>query len=471
MSEETFEQASPQKPSGRDRASKRVEDLSQRLPPHSVEMEKATLGCIFISPNECLDICAHELSVGPEVFYDLRNRTIYALMLEMREKKLPVDLVTVSEQLKNKNTLEGIGGIEYLNSLSDSSHSAANLTYYTDVLRDKHVLRKILAACVHVTEKVYDESFGIESALEAFDNSVSTVQSDRRVKGTLNGVESSSRMMVDLERRFELQGKLSGLDTGLIDFNKMTEGLQFGEQTIIGARPSMGKTALGLGIFREITINQKIPALFISLEMSVEALMRRLLAAEMAIPLCDVRRGSYTEEQFRKFTIFKEKCKKSPIHIIDGVSGLGCREVCATIRRMVMQFGIKMVVVDYLQKIKPDTKHEKRTYEVGEVSGKLKAVAVETNVALVTMAQLNRENVNQKGRPPRLSDLADSGQIERDADLVALIHRERDKNLLIIAKQRDGETGIVPVYFDATYCRFLNNSSVSEDDASRRYQD
>lgn len=438
------------------------------MPPHSEEMERATLGCIFLSPDECMDICAHELSAGVEVFYDLRHQTIYRLMLGMWERREPVDLVTVCERLKESGELAGLGGADYLTTISNSTHSAANLTYYTDVLRDKHVLRKILATCAVVTEKVYGEVSGIDSALAAFEDSVSVVQSDRRVKGTLNGEESGKRMMADLERRLLLDGKLSGLDTGLIDLNAMIEGLQFGEQAIVGARPSMGKTALGLGVFRDLAIRQKIPSLFISLEMSVEALMRRLLSAEMEVPLRDVRRGTYKEDQMKKFILFNDRCRKSPMHIIDGVNGLGCREICATIRRMVMQFGIKFVAVDYLQKIRPDTKHEKRTYEIGEVSGRLKAIAAETNVALMTMAQLNRENVQQKGRPPRLSDLADSGQIERDADLVTLIHRDRDKNILIIAKQRDGQTGVVPVYFDMTHCRFLNIGKAEEDS---RYPD
>ncbi len=459
MSSETFEQSTPAPPKKKKPA--KVEE--DRLPPHSEAMERATLGCIFMSPTECLDICAHELSVGPDAFYDHRHKVVYSLMLEMRERKEAIDLVTVTEHLKDRNILAGVGGVEYLTEITNASHSAANLTYYTDVLRDKHVLRKILAACVHVTEKVFDESNGIESALQAFDSSVVMVQSDRRVKSSLNGLEVGDRMMTDLERRFGLGGKLSGLDTGLIDFNSMTEGLQAGEQTVIGARPSMGKTALGVGIFRHIAMQLKIPSLFISLEMSVEALMRRLLSAEMEIPLRDVRRGTYNDHQMKQFVIFRDRCMKSPMHIIDGVSGIGCREICASIRRMQMQFGIKLVVLDYLQKIKPDIKHEKRTYEIGDVSGKLKAVAVETNVALVTMAQLNRENVQQKGRPPRLSDLADSGQIERDADLVGLIHRTNEKNMLIIAKQRDGETGLVNLYFDKTHCRFLNISNVNQE--------
>jgi len=457
MDAETFESATPTASVRRERAAKKVES-QDRLPPHSVEMEQAAIGCILLSPDECLDICAHELSAGPDVFYDMRHRTIYSAMLEMRGRKEPIDMVTIVERLKSERTLVGIGGSDYLNTLAGASHSAANLTYYTDVLRDKHVLRKIVAECAKITERAYDESIGIESAMEAFDNSVMMVNHDRRVHGTLNGAESGGRMMADLERRYELKGKLSGIDTGLPDLNCKTEGLQFGEQAIIGARPSMGKTALGIGIFRDVAMRQKIPALFISLEMSVEAVMRRMLSAEMEIPLRDVRRGNYNEIQMKKFMIFQDRCKKSPMHIIDGVSGIGCREICATIRRMVMQFGTKLVVLDYLQKIKPDIKHEKRTYEIGDVSGKLKAIAVETNVALVTMAQLNRENVQQKGRPPRLSDLADSGQIERDADLVALIHRESGKEQLIIAKQRDGEIGIVPVYFDGIHCRFLSFS-------------
>lgn len=185
--------------------------------------------------------------------------------------------------------------------------------------------------------------------------------------------------------------------------------------------------------------------------------MRRLLASYMQIPLAEIRKGSYTPEQFSKFATFKSHAAQWPMHIIDGVSGVGIRELISTVRRLVLQHGIKFVVIDYLQKIKPSQKQEKRTYEVGEVSEKLKALSVECKIALLTLAQLSRENVQQKGRPPRMSDLADSGQIERDADMIGLLHKtsgEVVRHMLIVAKQRDGETGIVKLYFDGRHVRF-----------------
>jgi len=434
---------------------------ADRLPPHAAEAEQGIIGCILLSPNKSLEQCIDKMPHGPEVFYDLRHRTLYSELMGMYEAMEPIDLITLQQRLKDKQCLEEIGGIPHLNAIQDSVPSAANLSYYIEIVIEKHTLRKLIKTCTDVIGRVYQHSGELDSLLDSVERDLGRISDGKKeIVTALDGKGSSERMINDLERRFNLQGKLPGLDTGFTDLNWMTDGLQFGEQTIIGARPSQGKTALGINIFCHTAITNKIPALFISLEMSVEAVMRRMLSYVMHIPAREIRKGTYTEEQFSKFTQFQVLCGKSPMHIIDGVDGMSIREITAKVRRYVLQKGIKLCVVDYLQKIRPSQRHEKRTYEVGEVSTQLKAIAHENNIAMLTMAQLNRENVKQAGkqqsRPPRLSDLADSGQIERDADLVGLIHRADSEASLIIAKQRDGETGAIRLYFDGTYCAFRN---------------
>lgn len=454
---ESFETAIPSK---RNRSNPPAPD---RLPPHDTNTEQAVIGCCLIAPDMSLALCEEQIQNGDEAFYDLRHQRIYSELLKMHVFGEKIDSVTLGVRLGP--ALAEVGGHEYLGQCEGCVLSPANLESYLEILSEKLVLRRILAACTRVASQVYEHSGKVDQLLDEMERDVLAVSAERHPKSTLDGKQSGKRMLSDLERRHELQGALSGLDTGLIDLNWKTEGLQFGEQAVIGARPSMGKTAFGLGVFRHNALKLKIPSLFVSLEMSVEALMRRMLAGEMNEGMRGLRKGSYNETQFSRFMIFNTMCSKSPMHFIDGISGMTCRELCSCVRKLVVKHGIKLVVVDYLQKIKADVQNEKRTYEVADTSQKLKALAVETNVALLTLAQLNRESVNQKGRPPRLSDFADSGQIERDADLAALIHRDKDGNpLLIIAKQRDGETGIVNLVFDGQFCRFENMARESDKD-------
>lgn len=441
----------------RPRKVQKVEE--DRLPPHSVEMESGVIGCVLQNPN-CLGDVIELLKSDVTVFYDLRHQRIYAELLKMSDDSTPVDIITLQQKLKERGVLEEIGGIPFLSSIQDSVHSAANISYYADVVIENALRRRLISSCTELVQKAYGSSSvnelvgDVEKALQ--------FQNEHKKVEALDGSAAGERMIGDLDRRLQLEGRLSGLDTGLVDLNAMTEGLQFGEQFILGARPSQGKTALGLSIFKHCAFNG-VPSLFVSLEMSVESIMRRLLSMHMSIPLRTIRRGSYNPSDFGKFASFKGICKKHPMHIVDAVSGLGIRDLSSLIRRKVVQHGIKLVVIDYMQKIKPAEKQEKRTYEIGEISGRLKALAVEHNVAMVTLAQLNRDNMKDKGRLPRLSDLADSGQIERDADTVGLLHKGQEKTQLLIAKQRDGETGMIDLFFDGEFVRFENMKWSPED--------
>lgn len=430
-----------------------------KLPPHSIEMEQGVLGCILQEPDKCIGPVVENLKSGVEVFYDARHQHIYAEIIAMSDAKVPVEIITLQQRLKEKQMLEQIGGIPYLSSLQDSVPSAANLSYYLDVVADMATRRRIIQSCIDVVQKAFGQTHVNELVSDV--EKVLTIQNERKLVTVLDGKAAGLAMVNDLERRMALDGKLSGLDSGIYDLNSKTEGLQLGEQFVVGARPSQGKTALGLAIFKHCAFSG-VPSLFISLEMSIESLMRRMLAMHTDVSLRVIRRGSYAASDFGKFASFQALCNKHPMHFMDGVGGLGIRELCSSTRRLCVQHGIKLVVVDYLQKIQPSSKHEKRTYEVGDISGRLKALAVECKVAMVTLAQLNRENTKDKGRQPRLSDLADSGQIERDADVVGLLHKKSDGVDLLIAKQRDGETGMIQLAFDGPHVRFQNMSKFED---------
>jgi len=441
--------------SNRRRRAARTTVTPERLPPHSTEAEYAIIGCILIAPSESLNTCQETIPAGADAFYTPECRIVYQTCLKMNDDLDAVDFITLQQKLKDTGRLDEVGGISKLNEMQDSTPSAANLSYYIDILNERFQLRKIVQACTDVVSMVY-ENDDVESIISQAEANIFSIQKSKYMP-TLDGKAVGKRMLQDLERRFNLNGALSGLSTGIHALDLMTEGLQPGEQFIIGARPSQGKTALGLNFFAHSVFNG-VPAMFISLEMSVEAIMRRLCAMRLKIGMKTMRRGSYVEQDFGNFATMSSQLAKLPIRIVDGVDGMNIREVCSRINKEVIRSGIKLVVVDYLQKIRACERQEKKTYEVAEVSGRLKAVAHDNNIAMVTLAQLNRENVKggdkNGSRAPRLSDLADSGQIERDADTVALIHRKDNETNLIIAKQRDGELGLIKLYFEGRYGLF-----------------
>jgi len=265
-----------------------------------------------------------------------------------------------------------------------------------------------------------------------------------------------------MQERFSRKGALSGVPTGFHWLDKMTDGLQTREMTIIAARPSIGKTAIAIAIAEAAAIRARIPTLFISLEMSKESIFRRCVASLGGIQMQSLKSGDLTEGDMRSMSSASGKISSSPLWFLDGSSSQSIASITANIRRAVRKHGVRFVIIDYIQKVKAADKAEKRTYEVAEVSGKLKDIAVQTGVAMLCLAQLNRENEKEKGRSPRLSDLADSGQLERDADCVMLLDRDRKEPKgeasLIIAKQRDGECGLVKLWYDGQFCRFSEAS-------------
>ena len=261
-----------------------------------------------------------------------------------------------------------------------------------------------------------------------------------------------------MQERFSRKGALSGVTSGFHWLDKMTDGLQYREMAIIAARPSIGKTAIAIAIAEAAAVRAKVPTLFISLEMSKEAIFRRSVASIGSVSMQNLKSGNLTEGDMRSMSTATGKISAAPLWFLDGSSSQSIASITANVRRAVRKHGVKLVIVDYLQKIKAADKAEKRTYEVAEVSGKLKDIAVQTGVAMLCLAQLNRENEKDKGRQPRLTDLADSGQIERDADLVMLLDRDRrearGEASIVVAKQRDGECGIVKLHYNGEFCRF-----------------
>lgn len=433
----------------------------EALPPHDEQAERSVLTCIFMEPTNSFE------QLGPQFtdnsFYVTQHKILFSILHRMRNENRIIDTTTVVAAMREAGEFDKCGGFAFLGSISGAEGIPSHLPAYAQIVRDHEIRRQMIQASGRITSMAMEKRPVEEILTQA--SSLSDIELPTANTG-FDGLASSNKMVDDLERRFQLRGALSGLDTGFQRLNEICEGLQPGEQAIIGARPSMGKTALGLDVFYYNAIERQVPSLFITHEMSVAGLMRRMLSKHSHIPLKEIRRGSYTQGQFDRFMLFQQVASQSPMHIVDATGGMTITEVEYHVRRYVRLYGIRLVVLDYLQKVKAGIKHEKRTYEVGDVSERLKGLYVETNVAGLTLAQLNREPDKDKGRTPRLNDLADSGQIERDADLVGLLHRDKlDPSQfcgLIIAKQRDGELGTVPLDFDGDHCCFRSRSPLAD---------
>ncbi|HAM71277.1 MAG TPA: replicative DNA helicase [Verrucomicrobiales bacterium] len=450
-----------------------------RLPPHSIEAEQGVLGCLFLAPNEAIGECVEKLKGGAQIFYDLRHQTLYEHLVEMYEHKDPIDLLTVPQRLKDKGLLEAVGGLSYLASLPDATPSTANLGYYLEIVKEKHLLRRMLGTCSNVIARVYEHEGEVDGLLDETERDILQISESR--------VEADSRQMKDLVRTAintiehyqQRQGMLTGIATGFMDLDKMTSGFHEGEMIVIAARPSMGKTSLAMNIAEHVAIEEKLPVGVFSLEMTADSLVLRLMCSRARVNLRDIRGGFIAERDFPRLTAAAGKLASAPLYI-DDTPGLSILQLRAKARRMWQQHGIKLIVIDYLQLLHSTARRvENRQQEIADISNGVKALAKELKVPVIVLSQLNREFEKEKNRKPRMSDLRESGAIEQDADLIGLLYKastgdeedgapsveeEAIPVNLLIAKQRNGPTGDVCLVFRKAITRFENAAKINSDD-------
>ena len=468
------------KKSRRRKAASHDTNRADRLPPHSTEAEQGVLGCILLAPNDCLGQCIEKFKAGPEVFYDLRHQTIYEVVAAMYDKREPIDIIVLQQRLKDRGLLDQIGGIPYLNALQDSVPSAANLTYYLDIVEEKSLLRKMIHTCTDVVGRVYDFDGEVDSLLDEVERDILKM-SESRSGGTIEPVKSLVNKAIGMvENYFNRQGTLGGLASGFAELDRMTDGMHGGEMIIIAARPSMGKTSLAMNIAESVVLNQKLPVGVFSLEMTAESLVLRMLCSNARVNLRNIREGFMSESDFPKLTSSAGKMSSAPLYI-DDTPGLSILQMRTRARRMWQQHGIKLFVIDYLQLLHSTSRRaqENRQQEIAEISSGIKALAKELSIPIIVLAQLNRELEKDKSRKPRLSDLRESGSIEQDADLVGLLYKPATEDEdappmedqpegipvnLLIAKQRNGPTGDVQLTFLKPYTRFETAAKVSDED-------
>jgi replicative DNA helicase len=448
-----------------------------RLPPHSVEAEEGVLGCVLLSPHECMGECIELLKGGPEVFYDLRHRTIYEVLVAMYDAKETIDIITLQQRLRDHQQLDGVGGYAFLSSLPDRTPSAAHLGYYLGILREKFILRRLIQTCTEVVGRVYDREGEVDELLDEVERDILRI-SEARVESTIQTIKELVRGAINtIEEFHQRQGMLTGIGTGFNELDKMTSGLHKGEVVVIAARPSMGKTSLAMNIAEHVAIDLRLPVGVFSLEMTAESLVLRMLCSRSRVNLRDIREGFLAERDFPKLTAAAGKLASAPF-FLDDTSALSILQLRAKARRMWQQYGIKLFVIDYLQLLHSTARRaENRQQEIADISNGIKALAKELQVPVIVLSQLNRELEREKNRKPRLSDLRESGAIEQDADLVGLLYRPNsgedeesgsDQEAvplnLLIAKQRNGPTGDVSLTFLKSYTRFESAAKISGDD-------
>ena len=478
---ETAGAAADLKKARRQKAAQQRGPTVDRLPPHSPEAEQGVLGCALLSPNECVGECIEKLKDGgQEVFYDLRHQTIYEMLAAMFNERMPIDVITVQQRLKDKQLLDQVGGIAYLAQLQDAVPSAANLSYYLDIVQEKFLLRKMIATCTDVVGRVYDYEGEVDALMDEVERDILRISESRAQSSVLGVKELVGKAIGTIENYFSRKGVLNGLATGFTDLDRITDGLHGSEMIVIAARPSMGKTSLAMNIAEHVVLEQKLPVAVFSLEMSAEALVLRMMCSLARVNLRSIREGFMSESDFPKLTSAAGRLAGAPL-FIDDSAGLSILQLRARARRLAQQHGVKLFVVDYLQLLHSTARRsqENRQQEIADISSGLKALAKELKVPVLVLSQLNRELEKDKSRKPRLSDLRESGAIEQDADVVGLLYKpsaaddeegaaaEEPEGLpvnLLIAKQRNGPTGDVSLTFLKPYTRFESAAKVSDED-------
>ena len=451
-----------------------------RLLPQSPDAEKGVLCSFLLMPREIGGLCA-EKQITPEHFHIPAHGELYKVLLELWDAGKPIDFIILTELLRDRQRLDQVGGAAYVTELFTFLPTSANVGYYLEIVQEKHTLREIIKVCTEYAARSYDEQDNVPNLLDNVEGKIFAIAQDRFKDKTASMKEQVMQAIHDIEALYERRGQISGLETGLTEFDRMTDGLHGSEMIVIAARPSMGKTALAMNMAEHVALELKKPVAVFSLEMSTSQLVQRMLCSRARVNLGNIRNGFLSERDFPALTAAASKLAESKF-FIDDTPGLSILELRAKSRRLKSQHDIAAIFIDYLQLLRSTSKRaqDNRQLEIAEISSGLKSLAKELNVPIVVLAQLNRNPEGRTGEAkgrPRLSDLRESGSIEQDADLVGLLVREEyyadtdedkkaaeGKATLIIAKQRNGPVGDVPLTFLKEFTRFENRARDVEEE-------
>ena len=441
-----------------------MKDIDQyKIPPQNIEAEQSILGGILLE-NSAINSALEILSKND--FYSEAHRRIFSVIVELSERNEPVDIITISNALKDKNMLDSVGGSAYIASLVDNVPSAANVANYAKIVKEKAILRGLISSATDIINSCYETGSDVDLVLDKAEHSIFEI-SENKVRPSFfpirEIVKDSFRSIEDLFARKDL---ITGVPTGFEKIDDLTSGLQKSELIIIAGRPSMGKTAFALNIAQYAALEGQTPAAIFSLEMSKEQLAFRLLASDAKVDSQRLRKGFLGETDWPKLTTAAGRLSEAPI-FIDDTAAITVLEMKAKSRRLKADQGLGLIIVDYIQLMRSGSYRESREQEISEISRSLKALAKELNVPVVALSQLNRKVEDRTNRRPQMADLRESGAIEQDADVIAFIYRDEVYNKsddnpekgiaeIIIAKQRNGPTGTVKLAFLEKFTAFEN---------------
>ena len=421
-----------------------------KLPPQNLEAEQSILGGILLN-NHSLNNVLEVLAVGD--FYSESHRKIFTAILTLSERSEPIDTITLSDFMRDKKQLDLVGGVAYLSGLADNVPSAANIAYYSKIVKQKAILRRLIDAATEILDKSYGLGSDIDRVLDEAEHAIFEIAQNKIKPAFYPIKEIVKDSFRTIEKLYEKKELITGVPTGFEKLDEITAGLQKSDLIVIAGRPSMGKTAFALNIAQHAAIQEKVPVAIFSLEMAKEQLAMRMLSAEARVDAQRLRKGFLGETDWPKLTTAAGSLSEAPI-FIDDTPAITALEMKAKARRLKAEHGLGLVVLDYLQLMKgSDSTRDSREQEISEISRSLKALAKELQIPVIALSQLNRKVEDRTNRRPQMADLRESGAIEQDADVIIFLYRDEVYNKsednpekgiaeVIIGKQRNGPVGI-----------------------------
>lgn len=447
-------------------------ELPDKIPPQNIEAEKSILGALMLDRNAIIKVVDFLL---PRDFYKGIHQDIYSTMQNLFEKNEPIDLLSVSSHLREKEKLEEIGGNAYLTELINSVPTATHVLNYAKIVQRKRILRDLIDASHDIGLMGYDETEDVDELLDQAEKRIFTIAQKSLSQKFIPVKDTLGEAFERLDRLSKHHGELRGLPTGFTDLDNILAGLQKSDLIILAARPSLGKSALAVDICRNIATQQKLPVGIFSLEMSNDQVIDRLIAAQAGIDLWRLRTGKLSSEgqdnDFDKIQQALGTLSEAPIYIDDAASS-NILQMRAMARRLQAEKGLGLIVVDYLQLMEPRNSNVGEVQQITEISRSLKSLARELNVPVLAVSQLSRAVEMRTPPKPRLADLRQSGALEQDADVVLFIYREKERGAdvpqniseIIIAKHRNGPVGAVKLYFDSQRVTFRNLEKIHQEE-------
>ena len=433
------------------------------IPPQNLEAEESILSSILIDNNTLFEVLE---ILSPEDFYRSAHQKIFSAITELFYRNEPIDLVTLTNTLREQDLLEGLGGATYLANLVDTAPFAVNAQHYAKIVHDKACLRRLIQNTNTIAKRCFEDRGDVENIIDFAESSIFEI-SENKIKPSFYPLGKIIEGNIDvLEERQGSKALVTGVATGFTKLDELTSGFQKSDLVIIAGRPGMGKTALALNIAKHAAVVHNIPVAIFSLEMSKDQLSLRMLCSEAKVDSSRLRSGFITQEDWIKITDAAGALSQSPVFIDDSPS-ISALEIRAKSRRLKMDKNIGLIIIDYIQLMKGRVSAERRDLEVSEISRSLKALAKELNLPVVALSQLNRKLEERSDKRPQLADLRESGALEQDADVVAFIYRDelynKDENNpnkgkaeIVLAKQRNGPTGFAVLTFLERYTSFEN---------------